>query len=308
MSLPLHTKYRPKSLDEFLGNDSVVESLRSLLQRKEGMPHAFLFTGPAGCGKTTLGRIVAKELGCEEGTGLYEYDAATTRGIDTIRQIREASRYTSFFGGNKIYLLDEVHQVTSDGQEALLKILEHPPEHIYFILCTTEPGELKDTLRQRCTSYQVNPLQRAKLTKLLTTVIGAEGVEVSPEIIKDIAHNSGGSPRNALVMLDQIMDMSEGVDVKDILKDGGSVDVQVNEICRLLLETRKGRWKDVALLLTKYNKDVEKLRRGIAGYLMAVLLSKEDDRVGEILECFLTSYMYIGKAGLVHSCYLACKI
>ena len=302
-------KYRPRLLDDVLGNDSVIESLKSIFQRDtKDIPHAFLFTGPSGCGKTTLGRIVASQMGCEEGKGLYEYDAATVRGIDTIRSIREASRYTSFHGGSKVYILDEVHQVTGDGQEALLKLLEQPPDHVYLILCTTEPSELKETLRSRCSTYQVQSLQRAKLVKLITEVAKKENIEISSDLVKEIAHCSGGSPRTALVFLDQIADIEDTTMAYNLIHEGVVDDVLVNELCRLLLENRAGKWKDVGKLLTGQNKDVDKIRRGVAGYLSAILLSKENDRIGEILECFMEPLLHSGKAGLIYACYMACKV
>jgi len=125
---PLHIDYRPKTLKEMEGNRSTVDSLQAVLSRESDIPHAFLFSGSAGCGKTSLGRIVASELGCAP-ADFREIDTADFRGIDTIREIKNQARLKPLAGKVRVWLLDEFHKSTADAQNALLKILEEPPSH-----------------------------------------------------------------------------------------------------------------------------------------------------------------------------------
>lgn len=149
--MPLHIEHRPSNLSEIFGNKAIVESLTSIFERKSDYPHAFLFHGPTGCGKTTLARIVAKMLKCDKPE---EYNMANLRGIDAVRTLVEECVYLPLTGHNRVYILDEIHRQTKDAQNALLKLLEDPPEHVYFILGTTDPEQLIATLRGRCHTYQ----------------------------------------------------------------------------------------------------------------------------------------------------------
>ena len=133
-------KYRPKSFKTFIGNQKTIEAVQGIL---DGRTHSFMITGPTGCGKTTMGRIIAKELQCL-GDDFCEMDSADFRGIDTIRNLRKQIQYRPIEKDSKcrVFLMDEVHKLTGDAQAALLKNLEEPPDHIYFILCTTDPQKV----------------------------------------------------------------------------------------------------------------------------------------------------------------------
>src|SRR3989304_2450876 len=153
-------KFRPKDLSDIIGNRSIVTSLESILQSKD-RPHAFLFTGKQGCGKTTLARILCKRLECSD-HDLIEINISNNRGIDTARDIIQFAYVKPLDGRSRVYLLDEVHKSTNDFQNAILKVMEEPPEHLYFILCTTEPQKLLKTVISRCTEYVVSPLAPKK--------------------------------------------------------------------------------------------------------------------------------------------------
>jgi len=206
---PLHIKYRPRTWDEIWGNEEVVELLKSSLSKPaEKRPHVFLLQGPSGCGKTTLARIIKKELGCAD---LYynELNVADTRGIDRVRYIISECQNTPWMGSVKIYVLDEFHQITKEAQNALLKILEDTPRHVYFILCTTEPKKIIRPIRTRSATYQVNSLPPSLIRDLLNWVCNEERKEVSNEALEVISRTCEGSSRQALVSLDQVIDIND---------------------------------------------------------------------------------------------------
>ena len=172
---PLHLAYRPKNFDEIFGNTAVIESLKSIFSRKSDFSHAMLFQGPSGCGKTTLARIVKDLLGCK-GSDYTEINASNNRGIDTARLIVDNMKYRPMIPGSKcrVYLLDECHQITGDAANALLKALEDTPAHVYFLLCTTNPGKLLQTIRNRCMIFEVQSLTDDQLVELLKWVLDCE--------------------------------------------------------------------------------------------------------------------------------------
>jgi DNA polymerase-3 subunit gamma/tau len=307
-SLPLHTKYRPENFDTFIGNDSVVSSLNTILSRLEGQPRTFLFQGPSGCGKTTLARIMKNILNCSD-DDFHEFNTANTRGIDTIREIKSTSEYKPWLGKVKIYLLDEVHKLTNDAQNAVLKLLEDTPEHVRFILCTTDPEKLLKTIRTRCTTFQLSALPKRSIIKLLRDVCTNEQVLIDKgfeKVLEEIARVSEGLPRKALVLLDQVIDLND----EDALKAIEKVTLNESttlELCQLLIESVPNKWERVATILKGLDTEPETVRYAILGYLAVVLLNKGDVRVAQMISIFSESFMYSGKAGLIAACFLACR-
>jgi len=311
MDQPLHLKYRPKDFTEFVGNSSVVKSLSEIVERKEGIPHAFLFKGPSGCGKTTLARILKNKLGCGD-RDFHEFNVANTRGIDTIREIINICNYAPLSGKVRIFLLDESHRLTSDAQNALLKILEDTPDHVYFILCTTDPGKLIPTIRNRCHSFEVKRLNRLESFKLIDWVCEQEGWELSTRVKREIYTVAEGCPRQILVTLDMIIGADTEEEALDIIRHTSVESGSISELARILMSKNSSsyKWGEVVKVLSAMDVDAEEIRRGLCGYFAKVLLNRVngDSRVYGLLGCFLDSTYDSGKAGLVYQLYTACLI
>jgi DNA polymerase-3 subunit gamma/tau len=208
--MTLNVDYRPQSLDEMVGNEAGITSLRSKL-KCDDIPKSYFFTGAPGCGKTTLAYVIKEELKISD-FDFHEYDAANTRGIDTIREIKANVAKAPMDGDRKLYLIDEAHQVTGTAMEALLKLLETPPKHVIVVLCTSEPEKIKPNtlkaVRRRCFELEVKTLTRGKILNLLKEILEAEEAPDFPDkILKKIATSCWGSPGQALSLLDSVIDM-----------------------------------------------------------------------------------------------------
>ena len=300
--MPLHLTHRPKSLEQFQGNRTTVQSLGTILKRESDRPHAFLFTGNSGCGKTTLGRIVASSLGCAE-VDLKEVDSADFRGIDSIREIRSQSRLKPMAGDVRVWLLDEVHKLTNDAQNALLKILEDTPAHVYFILCTTDPEKLLKTVKSRCMEFQVAPLSDREMVKHLKNIISLEDVKDFPEeAYQALYESSFGHVRAAMVMLDKIIDLPPRSILKSIEKAASEESVVFN-LCKLLL--KKASWKEVGTLLQNLPEGTEEegVRRLVLKYMTTVLMKENNVQAAITIEAFKEPFFNSGKAGFVLACY-----
>jgi DNA polymerase-3 subunit gamma/tau len=288
--------------------------LKSIFARKKDKPHVYLLQGPSGCGKTTIGRILSTMLNCSE-MDFREYNSSNTRGIDTIREISQNAYYAPTDGSVKVYLLDEVHQLTKDAQNAILKILEDCPNHVFFILCTTEPEKLLKTIHTRCTTYQVKPLTDAEIKGLINRVLRNEIVEGFPEnVIDEIVRVAEGCPRQALVILDQVIDIEDDKKALEAVFYLTVGEAEVLEICQGIMKNKS--WKELKgrVDLVLKNTEPEKLRYAILGYMQAVLLdvrgfSKPNDyeKASALIELFSENTYSGGKALLVSKIYNACK-
>lgn len=296
--MPLHVDCRPKNFDEVVGNKSTIESLKTILDRDD-KPHVYLFSGPTGCGKTTFARIFSNLLGCSK-QDLLEYNSANTRGIDTAREIISSMRYKPLSGNIRVYLLDECHKWTKDFMDAMLKPFEDTPQHVYFLLCTTEPDRLLKTIRNRCSQFTVQKLQSNRIVRLLNKICEKENIKIPDDIIKEVAISSEGCPRQALVILDQI----RGLDTEDMaeaIRDAGVEQKQIIELCRALLENKS--WSVISKIVKGIEDEPEKVRRAVLGYMTSVLLSKDNLQAGIVIEFFEEHFFNSGKAGLTLACY-----
>lgn len=199
----LYRKYRPQSFKEVRDQDHIVTVLEGAI-KKESIPHALLFSGTRGTGKTTLARIFAKSIGTSD-LDVSEIDAASNRGIDDIRELKEAVHTLPYESKYKVYIVDEVHMLTKEAFNALLKTLEEPPAHVIFILATTEEEKLLDTILSRCQVFRFNSPSRAVLTKLAIDVAKQEGFELKPEAADLVALAADGSFRDALGIIQKVI-------------------------------------------------------------------------------------------------------
>ncbi|MHB1118048.1 MAG: DNA polymerase III subunit gamma/tau, partial [Minisyncoccota bacterium] len=199
----LYRKYRPQSFDEVIGQDAVVATLRGALA-SDSIAHAYLFSGSRGTGKTSIARIFAREIG-SSGNDIYEIDAASNRGVDDIRALRDAVHTLPFDSKYKVYIVDEVHMLTKEAFNALLKTLEEPPKHVIFILATTEEEKLPETIISRCQSFRFKRPSHATLQKLVETIAKKEGYALEPSSSDLIALLGDGSFRDTLGILQKVI-------------------------------------------------------------------------------------------------------
>jgi DNA polymerase-3 subunit gamma/tau len=215
-NIALYRKYRPESFDEVIGQDHIVKAISGSLKAGK-VAHAYLLCGPRGTGKTTIARIIAKELGSSV-NDIYEMDAASNRGIDDVRDIRENVRTLPFDSKYKIYILDEVHMFTKDAWNALLKTIEEPPEHVIFILATTELEKIPETIISRCQSFVFKKPNDAILAQVVTNVAKKEGYKLEEGGAELIALLADGAFRDALGTLQKVISFSKDkvIDISEI--------------------------------------------------------------------------------------------
>jgi DNA polymerase III subunit gamma/tau len=289
----LYRKYRPLDFDEVVGQDAVVRTLRNAIERDQ-IRQAYLFAGPRGTGKTSLARILAKCLNCEQGPtaspdktcnscrtiangtslDVIEMDAASQRGIDDIREIREHVILQPVEGRYKVYILDEAHQLTDAAFNALLKLIEEPPPHLVFVFCTTDLGKMLPTVRSRCQTFLFARPRLAELTKLLRRVADGEKIEAPDAALSLIARGARGSFRDAVSTLDQLSAATDGqITVQSVLQLLGAVEEEaLFRICDLIVDRDTAGLLNFIEELAEQGQDLSRLVTDLLEHLRHLLL------------------------------------
>lgn len=286
------TKHRPRDFKQVVGNESVVASLRTVVRKKEP-PHTYLLSGPYGCGKTTLARIIAKEVGCVE-NGIIEINTANNRGIDTAREIISTLSMPYLDGSARIYILDEVHRTNVAFQSALLKATEDTPKHAFFVLCTNYPEKLLPELRNRCSEYSVDLLTDYEIAELVKIIYGKERkgttIEGASWIIDLVVQAADGCARTALNKLEQIIYLDPKTQRAKIEKLMLSVNEKSEEIINLCrgLSTRTNWAKIIKIYKGLDQNDPESIRLAIRGYCSSIMLSGPHDSPGSIRAAYVS--------------------
>lgn len=269
--LSLTDKYRPKSIDELYGNAVLKKTIKSAIENND-IPHAILLSGPFGSGKTTIARILTKELNCSE-FDYKEIDIADFTGVDLVREVRRKMNTAPMQGKVKVYVFDEGHKMSEAAQQATLKMLEEPPKHCYFMICTTDPQKLLPTIRSRCINYIVQTLSEKQIFKLISGIAEKEDIDLPKKVALQISRDSLGHPRNAIKILDKIRNL----DTEDMLEAAmhqAEQEEQVIMLCRGIMNRKP--WKELATILKGLKEEPESIRRAIRGYFSTLLLSGDE--------------------------------
>ena len=302
----LYRKFRPASFDEVKGQDHIVTTLRNQL-RTDRVGHAYLFCGSRGTGKTTVAKILARAVNCEaptengpcnecetcrailEGTStnVIEIDAASNNGVDNIREIRDEVMYRPTRGRYKVYIIDEVHMLSTGAFNALLKTLEEPPEHVIFILATTEAGKIPVTILSRCQRYDFHRITTDEIAGRVQELLKREGVSAEEKAVRYIARAADGSLRDALSLLEQCVSYNAGQELtyERVLKVLGTADAAVfSSVLRCVLAHDAAGSIRILDGLAQQGKEMGQFVSDFTWYLRNLLLVRASGELEEVVE------------------------
>ncbi len=311
MNIPV--KYRPRKFADVVNQEHVVRTLQNALKLgPERLGQAYLFSGPRGIGKTTIARLLAMALNCERGPSnepcgecencraiiqggsmdVIEIDGASNRGIDEIRNIKEQIRFPPAYSRFKVYIIDEVHMLTTEAFNALLKTLEEPPSYLVFMFATTDPQRIPRTVLSRVQRFDLRPISVQDIIDRLTEIAETEGIPVEPEAMKALAEHSDGSLRDALVMLEQLWVYSGGTITKmDVLNLLGVVEKDFYRRLFVHIKERdtSGALKHLDSLFARGYTPGD-FTRGLVGFLSELMRARmgilEDEETVDLANAF----------------------
>ena len=293
----LYRKYRPSNFDEVVGQKVIVKTLKNAI-KYDRLSHAYLFCGPRGTGKTSIAKILAKTINCtnlqdylpcnecenclqynnKQSVDIIEIDAASNNGVDEIRELRDKVGLVPSFGKYKIYIIDEVHMLTTSAFNALLKTLEEPPKHVIFILATTEPFKIPITILSRCQRFDFKKISVDDIVSRLRAIADAENIKIKDEILKEIAILSDGGMRDSINLLDQVNAYVGGekeVTYEDVHDVNGTL--KPEELYDFISKIKNNDLKDALLLSDSYNdigKNMTKVLEELISFFRNILIAK----------------------------------
>jgi len=326
-NLVIYRKYRPQNFSEVIGQEHIVRTLTNALKMGR-VAHAYLFTGPRGCGKTTVARLLAKAVNCEKtevesdsqkgvllpnyepcnqcsacheinqgrALDLIEIDAASNRGIDEIRELRDGIKFSPNKLKYKVFIIDEVHQLTKEAFNALLKTLEEPPAHAIFILATTEIHKVPATIISRCQKFDFHKVPLDKIVGRLGWIAGQEKVKIAKEALELIALNGDGSIRDSESLLGQVMSMEDAnITLKEVQDILGAIDIgAVGQLIDFLAEKQSGEAIAHINHIADEGHDLVQYAKSLVGYLRKMLVLKVDPRLAKLVAAELTKEQTAG--------------
>ena len=291
----LYRKWRPQSFSELVGQDPITQTVRNSLASGR-VAHAYLFCGPRGTGKTSMGRLLAKAVNCLQpadgepcntcescqaylegrAMDLVEMDAASNRGIDEIRKLRDRVGLAPMAGERKVYLVDEVHMLTAEAYNALLKTLEEPPPHIIFILATTEAHKVPATIISRCQRFDFHRLPLAAVVSRLEHICQQEGIQIEAAALQEIARSASGSLRDAINLVEQLSNYYGSSPSLEQVRDslGLTADARGRQLVRHVLDKDLSAGLKLIAAVRDDGVDMRQFQREVVNYLRALLVAK----------------------------------